>query len=280
MNIMIKEGKAYQVNDFSREKPFDVETGNNGFIYVKPESVTADVLHVSEGNEKTGPAINLNFPIELTCRKDCECYKNGSCYACGGCYSFASNQAGYTENFNFFMNHSSDDFITAMQCAIDTMGYNLFRYFTCGDILNIRFFDCMVQIAKNNPSVKFWSYTKKYNIVNTWIDNNGDLPDNLTIIFSHWLNEDDTYFPMDNRHNLPTSEFVPMGKEELLENITHVCPCSDPSVLATCATCDHACHTLKKGESMGLCEHSTKRTKQRDKAIKEAKKQLKQAKRR
>ena len=105
--------------------------------------------------------------------------------------------------------------------------------------------------------------------------NGGELPENLTIIFSHWLNSDGTYYPMDNRHNLPTSEFIPFGMEKLAEKVTHICPCSDPTVKATCATCDHACYSLKKGESMALLEHSTKATKARDKAIKEAKKALK-----
>ena len=97
----------------------------------------------------------------------------------------------------------------------------------------------------------------------------------MVIIFSHWMNDDGSYYPMDNPHDLPTSEFIPYGREDLKEKVTHVCPCSDPSVLATCETCDHPCYTLKKGEMMGLLEHSTKQTKQRDKEIRLAKEQLK-----
>ena len=74
---------------------------------------------------------------------------------------------------------------------------------------------------------------------------------------------------------MPTSEFIPLGKEELKDTVTHICPCSDPSVNVTCATCDHPCYTLKQGESMALLEHSTKRTKKRDKEIRTAKKALK-----
>ena len=133
----------------------------------------------------------------------------------------------------------------------------------------------MVKIAIDNPGIKFWSYTKKYSIVNKWINANGDLPENLVIIFSHWMNCDGSYFPMNNPHNLPTSEFIPFGREELKETVTHICPCSDPSVVATCATCDHPCYKLCKGESMALLEHSTKATKQRDKDIKAAKASLK-----
>ena len=200
----------------------------------------------------------------------------GLCYAEQGCYMFADNQAQYSENYNFYVNSKSSEFIAALQVVIDSNpSIKLFRYFTCGDIPDIRFVKCMVQLAKNNPDVKFWSYTKKYSIINHYLDDNEPLPENLVIIFSHWQNRDKTFFPMDNPHNLPTSEFIPVGQEERKAAVTHVCPCSDPSVNATCKTCDHPCYTLKPGESMALLEHSTKETKQRDKEIKAAKKALK-----
>lgn len=255
---------------------YQVAKGSNGKNYVVKESVCSDILHVNEGNTKTGEkCINYNFPIEYTCKHDCECYKNGTCYAESGCYLFANNQANYSENYNFYKANDKETFVNALQLAINTFKFNLFRYFTCGDIPNVNFIDCMVKLAINNPGIKFWSYTKKYNLVNSWIDNNGQLPENLTIIFSHWLNTDGTYYPMNNKYNLPTSEFIPYGKEGLAKAVTHICPCSDPTVKATCATCDHACYNLKCGQSMALLEHSTKQTKERDKAIKAAKDSIK-----
>jgi len=150
----------------------------------------------------------------------------------------------------------------------------LWRYFTIGDIPDSRFIDCMVMLAKANPDVSFWTYTKKYVLVNDWIDKNGELPDNLVIVFSHWMNKDGTYFPMPNPHNLPTSEFIPLGREDLLETVTWVCPCSDPTWIGTCSTCEHRCGTLKKGQSMALKEHSTSQTRKRDKEVKEQRKAM------
>jgi len=274
--IIIKTASGLNVAEkWEREKAYTVAKGKNGKNCVLLNSVIDNVLHVAEGNSKTGNAINFNLPIEFTCDHRCECYKSALCYAEGGCYTFSSNQAGYSENLNFYRNTDSETFIQALQLALNTLRYSLFRYFTCGDIPDQRFFDCMVTLARNNQHVKFWSYTKKYNIVNAWIDNNGPLPENLIIIFSHWMNADGTYFPMDNKHSLPTSEFIPFGREELKEHVTHICPCSDPTVNVTCATCDHPCYTLKPGESMALLEHSTSKTKQRDKEIKTAKANLK-----
>lgn len=256
------------------EKPYKVCKGENGKSYVERNTAYTCYLNVSDGNTKTGPAVNLNMPVEYTCNHSCECYRLKKCYAENGCYNYSDNQAMYSENLNFFVNSTNDEFIEAVQVAIDQFGYCLFRYFTCGDIVNSRFFDCMVQIAINNPNIEFWAYTKKYSIVNNWIAKNGDLPENLTIIFSHWLNEDGTYYPMENPYNLPTSEFIPYGKENMIDKSFHVCPCSDPNVKATCATCDKPCYRLKKGERMALCEHSTQATKERDKALREAKSKL------
>lgn len=259
-------------------KPYETAIGQNGIAYVKKES-TGAVLHLVKGNSKTGPCINYNIAIEYTCDHRCECYKKGMCYACQGCYRFASNQNKYTENYNFYKACGSPSvFAKAIIEAIDNDGelskLDKFRWFTCGDIADYSFFVAMVEIAKAKPEISFWTYTKKYSIVNKWISNNGSIPENLVVIFSHWMNDDGSFFPMDNPYMLPTSEFIPLGKENVIQ-VTHLCPCSDPSVKATCATCDHPCYTLKAGESMGLQEHSTSRTKARDKAIKAAKAKLK-----
>ena len=261
---------------------FEIAKGENGKNYVKLNSVMNDILNISEGNEKVGNTICFNLPIEYTCSHCCECYLKGLCYAEQGCYNFADNQAKYSENLHFYNNHTKEQFLKALQLAIDTIGYKLFRYFTCGDIPNYDFIEVMVQLAKANPDIRFWSYTKKYSLCNRYVAENGGsiekaFPENLVIIFSHWLNEDGSYYPMDNPYNFPTSEFIPFGKEKLAENATFICPCSDPTVNVTCETCEHKCYTLKPGQSQALCEHSTSKTKERDKALKAAKKALPKA---
>ena len=254
---------------------YTIKTGSNGHKYVDKGSVNS-VFHATTGNEKTGKAGNYNLPIEYTCNHQCECYKNGTCYACNGSYNFGSNQMKYSENYNFYKNNFSIVFINEITNYIKENKLTLFRYFTCGDIPDIRFLQCMIKIAKINPDVKFWSYTKKYNIINNYCDEFGvdTIPSNLVIIFSHWLNDNGTYYPMNNKYNFPTSEFIPLGKEELTKTVTHICPCSDPTAKATCETCKTPCYELKRGQSMALLEHSTTRTKKRDKTIKDAKKAL------
>ena len=279
MTIYDNNGILEIIPENEREIDFiETEQGENGKTFVPLKSVTGNYFHISEGNEKTGPAWNYNLSIELTCNHNCECYLKGVCYACSGCYCFIHNQMMYSENVAYLKNHSVAEILTTFQMAIDSnKNIRLFRFFTCGDIPNTRFVDIMAGVARNNPGMKFWAYTKKYAIVNKWIDENGRLPESLVILFSHWLNSDGSYYPMENPHNLPTSEFIPIGQEHLSETVTHICPCSDPNVIANCANCEHACYTLKTGQSMALLEHSTKATKTRDKALKTAKKELKKA---
>lgn len=259
------------------ENNYEVAIGMNGKKYVKKESVGA-VFHMTDGNSKTGRAGNYNLPIEYTCDHNAPCYKEGICYAEGGCYMITSNQAGYSENLNYFNACKDSEFIDSVAWYLVQEKLALHRWFTCGDVPNPRFLHCMVEIANRLPNVKFWCYTKKYALVNGYCDRNGGrsaIPSNLKIIFSHWLCDDGHYWPMENPYNFPTSEFIPLGKEELAETVTHICPCSDPTVKATCETCDRPCYDLADGESMALMEHSTKRTKARDKALKEAKALLK-----
>ena len=254
-----------------KKNPYTVLTGKNGMKYVDRKTVRTEHINLSLSNSKTGKVIAFNLPIESTCKHDCECYSGKKCYACGGCYNFSLNQAMYAENLTFFLMHESADFVAKITAAIKRhRSRKLFRWFTCGDIVNRRFLACMIAIAKENPGIKFWTYTKKYEIVNKYIDDFGQdaIPENLAIIFSHWQNDDGTYYPMDNRHNMPTSEFIPMGEEEQIEKVTFVCPCSNPGIVEHCENCSHPCYELKRGESMALVEHSTERTKERDSVIK------------
>lgn len=251
----------------------------NGKKYVDIETVRDDTLNTSDGNSKTGKGVgNFNFPVKYTCC-NCECKIDALCYALDGCYNFASNQATYSENLAFYRSVDSDTFIETMVNDIIENKWELFRYFTCGDIADLRFFRCMIEIARRLPDVTFWSYTKKYGIVNFYVSEHGldSIPENLTIIFSHWRNKDGSYFPMQNPYNFPTSEFIPIGEEHLTETVTHICPCSDPTVLAECKNCENPCYKLKHGESMALLEHSTSDSRERDKEVRAAKEALKEA---
>lgn len=264
--------------EYYKEHPYRVAISQNGKKFVEFDSVKSEELNISFENSKVGKVFGLNLPVHYSCNHNCECYKLGKCYACQGCYNFLSNQALYSENLKFYFEHTEEEFIEAINRVIASKpACKLFRWFECGDILSFTFFKTMIRVAECNKNITFWTYTKKYEIVNRFVEMYGRdaIPENLTIVFSHWMNEDGSYFPMENPYSFPTSEFIPFGREEEAEKVTHICPCSDPNVVATCATCEHPCYKLKYGQSMALLEHSTPETRTRDKEIRNAKAELK-----
>lgn len=261
------------------EKEYTIYTTKYGYKAVDINSVITNRFNYSVGNSKLGNnVINYGMDIMSTCAA-CECKTKGNCYGTCGFFQFGSNLKRAAEDFMFWFVNGSNAMVDAIQDAIDSNPKcKKFRHFEIGDIPNEAYLrDVMIESAKRNPDVKFWTYTKKYAIVNGFVDKYGlsAIPSNLTIVFSHWMNEDGSYYPMDNKYDFPTSEFIPVGKEdELLPHITHVCPCSNPDVIAHCETCDHPCHDLRHGESMALLEHSTKASAKRDKALRAAHKAL------
>ena len=252
------------------------------WMYYDMHDVENNTLHLAlSGNDKTGHGvICFNVSAWHTCKHDCECFKNGTCYACGGCYQFPDNMKKYAENAAFIYSHTPQEIADAIAAQIPANA-KLFRWHTIGDFIPSSF-EAAIILARQFPNIRFWAYTKKYHIVNAYCDRYGKeaIPGNLTILFSEWRNADGTFYPMDNRFNFPVSRFIPLGCEEEAASVTHICPCSDPTVLTTCKECEHACYTLKEGESMALLEHSTKRTKERDRKVKAAHKELKKARKR
>jgi len=273
------------LNFFHAVKKYVIKRNEElGFKFVSLDSVVSDKFNYSVGNSKLGQkkVLNYGLSIQHTCAGDAPCKQKGKCYGTGGCFQFGSNLQRVAENTAFVLVNRKhiENIVAVFQAMInENPKIKYFRHFEIGDIPYIEYINAMVQIAVENPDVTFWCYTKKYALVNAWIDQNGldAMPSNLTIIFSHWRNDDGSYYPMDNRYDFPTSEYIPLGQEHLTETVTHVCPCSDPNVLSNCVNCDKPCFELKHGESMALLEHSTVRTRERDRRVKAAHKALKKS---
>lgn len=267
-----------------------IKFDEHGVRYVDIADVIGEAL-LMEGNDKVGNDVwCYNTSIHYTCRHDCECYKgytdeNGDhvpapCYAQGGCYLYTDNQIKYSANYKFMRDHTAEELAVALLLIMSKKPQiKKFRWFTCGDFTS-KALEAAVIIAKARPDVEFWAYTKKYQLVNRYCYEHGGraaIPSNLCIVFSHWRNHDGTFFPMVNIYRFPVSEFLPVGMDiELTDNV-HVCPCSDPAILAHCNSCKTPCYRMKAGDVMILKEHSTKASAAQDKVIRAAHKQLAEA---
>ena len=140
-------------------------------------------ISMSNNNSKTGKAcLNLAFPL-CTCREDAPC--KATCYAGKGCQQMAVVQGAYYRNLRLYY-EDPDNFFEQIYCKIKFSGLPKVRWFDSGDIADAEFFERMIDVCKKTPNVSHMAFTKKYEIVNEYIDKNGKLPDNLNVLFSAW----------------------------------------------------------------------------------------------
>ena len=152
--------------------------------YIEFLATKSGEISISNHNSKTGSCCNnLAFPT-CTCREDAPCKASG-CYCMKGTQAMCKVVAAYVRNLMIY-NNDHDDFWEQVKFKIKHNPLPLFRFFDAGDILDYEFFCGMVELAKEFPNIRFMSFTKKYDIVNEWLTTNGDLPNNLNIIFSAW----------------------------------------------------------------------------------------------
>lgn len=200
-------------------------------------------MHISITNTKLGDIPSLNLPPILTCRADAPCKKG--CYALKGNWRFpnvknslANNLQEFLDNKDKFFNEIIDSLNNGVVC------YRFFRWFASGDIVNMDFLNGMIKTAKKCKQTKFLCFTKKFELVNEYLNNN-KLPSNLKIVFSAW----DKTFKVDNPHNLPIT-YVSFKDSSKNADIPEMAiPCT-----GKCETC-RACWSLKKGQSVVFNEH-------------------------
>ena len=200
--------------------------------YINQLAAKTNEVSISCVNSKTGPLCNdLALPT-CTCREDAPCKATG-CYCMKGRQTMSKVVAAYTRNLRLY-NTDQEDFWEQVRFKVKHRPFPLFRFFDCGDIADYDFFLGMIDLAKEFPDIKFMSFTKKYEIVNKWIDENGDLPENLNVVFSAWH----IGWKVINPHNLPVAYVDSKDKTlnpEFPEGITS-CP-NEKDKTITCSIC-------------------------------------------
>lgn len=163
--------------------------------YIEFLANKSNEISMSNKNSKTGAAcLNIAFPI-CTCREDAPCKK--TCYACKGCQQIAIVQGAYYRNLRLYYDNP-DNFFEQVYYKVKFSGLPKVRLFDSGDFPDAEFLDRLVEVCKKTPNTKWMAFTKKYWIVNGYIDKNGDLPKNLNVMFSAW----DIFWEVPNPHGL------------------------------------------------------------------------------
>lgn len=211
-----------------------------------PEVMQRPAHIVKAGNSKVSEYVAVvNMPAGFTCPADAPC-KSG-CYALKGRYSFSNVNLPAWRNLYFFNSDPVGFFKTIqaeLQEADDLRPWRWFRWHESGDIVNYDYFCGMIETARLFKRINFMCYTKKYDIVNRWIAENGKLPANMTVIFSIWGH----YGIGCNPYNLPCSYVQGIGGEECIPTTAHECN-------GGCKNCGFKCWTLKKRQSVVFHKH-------------------------
>ncbi len=197
-------------------------------------------VKISKGNSKLGAIPSVSLPSVKTCRQ-CACQEK--CYAKRLERMRPSVRNAYQHNLDVLLN-DPETYWREVEASI--MMTRFFRFHVSGDIPNASYFAKMVDVAKRNPHCEILCFTKKYEAINDYMKVNGNLPNNLHIVFSGWVG-----LQMVNPFALPEAHVRYRGgfttaREDAVE-------CSGNCT--ECAKTDGGCWSLKNGEQVVFNEH-------------------------
>ena len=197
-------------------------------------------VKISKGNSKLGAIPSVSLPSIKTCRS-CACQEK--CYAQKLERLRPSVKNAYEHNLGVLL---SDPTTYWREVEASVMMSRFFRFHVSGDIPNAAYLENMAAVAGRNSHCEILCFTKRYEMVNEFIQKNGELPSNLHMIFSGWVGLD-----MANPFSLPEAHVryrdgSTTAREDAIEcggNCTE------------CALTEGGCWNLQKGQQVIFNEH-------------------------
>ena len=197
-------------------------------------------VKISNGNSKLGAIPSVSLPSIKTCR-NCACQEK--CYAQKLERLRPAVRNAYQHNLEVWIK-DPETYWREVEASI--MMSRFFRFHVSGDIPSFKYLLNMVEIARRQPHCEILCFTKKYNLVNELIEQGGELPGNLHMIFSGWVG-----LEMANPFSLPEahvryrdgSTTAREGAVECSGNCTE------------CALTEGGCWSLQKGQQVVFNEH-------------------------
>jgi len=197
-------------------------------------------IKLSRGNSKMGSVPSVSLPSIKTCRQ-CACREK--CYAQKLERLRPSVRNAYQHNLEVLLKEP-ETYWREVEASV--MMSRFFRFHVSGDIPTQEYLANMVAVAGRNSHCEILCFTKRYEMVNEFIEKNGELPSNLHMIFSGWIGLD-----MVNPFSLPEAHVryrdgSTTAREDAIEcggNCTE------------CALTEGGCWNLQKGQQVVFNEH-------------------------
>lgn len=199
---------------------------------------------ISGGNKKIGRVMNVSLMPVMTCGNCKEC--KYLCYDIKACLQYPGTVINARMRNTVLLRKDRGEYFRRIDAALSRRRKNkFFRWHVAGDIVDIDYFDNMVELARKHPDFIFWTYTKMYGVVNEWCLQHGGtrdaVPANLHVMFSEWRG-----MRMINHFGFP--EFRVVFKSDVIKPTGFYCP-------GNCDTCKAAGRGCLAGETTYCNEH-------------------------
>ena len=197
-------------------------------------------VKISKGNSKLGAIPSVSLPSIKTCR-NCACQEK--CYAQKLERLRPAVRNAYQHNLEVWLK-DPETYWREVEASI--MMSRFFRFHVSGDIPSFKYLINMVEIARRQPHCEILCFTKKYNLVNEFIEQGGELPSNLHMIFSGWVG-----LEMANPFSLPEAHVRYRDGSTTARDDAVECGgnCTE------CALTEGGCWNLQKGQQVVFNEH-------------------------
>ena len=197
-------------------------------------------ISISKGNIKLHDVTSFSLPPATTCRHDAPC--KAKCYAAKICKLRPAVRNAYERNFKLLQENPESVF-QQLKAHIYTIRF--FRFHVSGDFYSYDYLCKVMDLVKDCNWCKFIAFTKQYELVNRYIEENGPIPDNFNLIFSAWGKN--WKFP--NPYKLPVAQVVFKGEEPKNDWLMCGGNCQQ------CGCRGVGCWQLKQGETIYFREH-------------------------
>ena len=190
--------------------------------YYAPKAADEIKMTISTGNRKIGQVMNVSLPPVLTCANGKECMFY--CYDIKACLQYSNTVIDARVRNLVILIKNREEFFSRIDKKMSRRRKNkFFRWHVAGDIVDIDYFNRMIENARKHADFIIWTYTKNYAVVNAWIAENGldAIPSNFHIMFSKWDG-----LKMDNPYNMPVfaCKMKDGNKDPMPWEIMHKCP--------------------------------------------------------
>lgn len=224
-------------------------------------------ISVAKGNSKLGKSVfafNLlpgDAPISTkdkgqltnvrgTCGGCCDGCE-GNCYAVKDTRRYHNTCIPSLAKNTLIMRHDMEGMFAQLRENLEKKKAKVLRYHSSGEIETYDYLLHMVRLAVEMPNVRFYFYTKRFDFMERYLKECGELPENLICNISEW-NGNTKGYALDGLNRFIYDD----GTDARLKNVPH-CPAVNKKGRKTGVTCDKCglCFSGNNGHIVAVYAH-------------------------